>query len=277
MSPFLQASFQQALALQRQGRLPAAAKLYDTVLQLAPRHFDTLHMRGVLDLQLGNSQEAIRKIGQALRLNPGIAAAHCNLGNALSAAGKLSEAIASYNSATALDPKLVQAHFNRGNALRNLQRPREAVRSYQQAIACNPGHAEAHAGLAVALKDLGLLAEAVASCDQALALRPDYAEAHHNRGAVLMELRRLDEAILSYQAALRLAPGADFNLGNYLYTRMQACDWDNLPAELASLTAGIQAGRPIAAPFTLFGLVESRPLQPAAAPGRENPPGLFLQ
>jgi len=230
-----------------------AEPLYRQVLQAQPSHFDSLHLLGVIHYQRGEHAEALRQIDGALKINPHVAVAHNNRGNALKDLGRLDDAVASYDRAIALKPDYADAFYNRGNVLKSLKRLDEAVASYDKAIALKPGYAEAFNNRGGALKELkrhdeavasydSAIAlrpnyadalynranaltevkryeEAVASCDQAIALRPDLAEAFNNRGNALKELRRFDEALASYERAIALKP--DFadafnNRGNVL-------------------------------------------------------------
>lgn len=214
-----QQTFRQALALHQQGQFDRARQLYRDVLQHDPRHFDSLHLLGLVHVQCGEPEKGVGLIAQAIAVKPDFAEAHYNLGNALLSLGRAGEALASFDRALQLTPRDPQYHFERGNALKDLGRLDEALSSYDAAIRLSPGYAEAHNNRGIALKDSGRPAEALASYDRALSLRPRYAEALGNRGNALKELGRLDEALASYDAALRLKPDyaeAFSNRGNAL-------------------------------------------------------------
>jgi predicted O-linked N-acetylglucosamine transferase (SPINDLY family) len=206
IAPALTALFGQAVALHQAGRLAEAEPLYHQVLQAQPRHFDSLHLLGVIYYQRGNLQEAVRQIDLALRINPKAAAAHNNLGNALNDLGRTAEALASFDRAVALKPDYAEAWYNRGNTLRALDRCEDAVASFDRAVALRPDYAEAINNRGSALKSLERFDEALASFDHAVAVKPDYAEAWYNRGNALEELERYDEAIASCDRAIALRP-----------------------------------------------------------------------
>ena len=215
----LQAKLNQGMALHRQGKLADAERCYGEVLQQQPDHFDALHLLGVIAHQTRRTEQGVELIKRAIGLNPKVAAAHSNLGNALRDLKRPAEALASYDKAIALKPDYAEAHYNRGNALRELKRPAEALASYDKAIALKPDFAEAHNNRGNALRDLKRPAEALASYDRAIALKPDYAEAHSNRGNTLMNLKRPAEALASYDKAIALKPDfaeAHNNRGNAL-------------------------------------------------------------
>jgi len=60
-------------------------------------------------LRSGKVPEAIRHYEQALRLQPDLAEAHYNLGNALFQTGRISEAIGRYEVALQIKPDFAQA------------------------------------------------------------------------------------------------------------------------------------------------------------------------
>ncbi len=223
-SPEILITMQKALAFHRQGQLAQAEPLYREILKKVPGHGDALHLLGVIENQRRNYETAVQLIGQALKANPKSAAAHSNLGNALSGLKRLEEALASYDRALAIQPDFVDALNNRGNTLSGLERHDEALASYDRALAIRPDYVDALNNRGNALNDLERYEEALASCERALAIKPDYAEALNNRGNALNGLKRHDEALASYDRALALRPDyaeALNNRGNALNLLMR--------------------------------------------------------
>src|SRR5262249_35934374 len=101
--------FGQAVALHQAGRLAEAEPLYRKVLEAQPRHFDSLHLLGVIHYQRGDLRQAVCQIDAALQINPAVAAAHNNRGNALKDLGQPDAALASYDRAIALKPDYAEA------------------------------------------------------------------------------------------------------------------------------------------------------------------------
>jgi predicted O-linked N-acetylglucosamine transferase (SPINDLY family) len=233
-------ALEQAVKFHQQGQLGDAERLYREVLRTSPRDFDALHLLGVLKLQQGQPEEALRLTEAALEVdisspalhsNRGIALASlkrhdealasfdralaidgrnpgalCNRADTLCDLGRPAEALTAYDQALAIEPRLVSALVNRGLALRDIGRPAEALGSYDKALAAEPNDVEALNNRGVALRDLGRYADALASYDRALALRPNYVDALFNRGNALLALKRQAEAIVSYGKALALRP-----------------------------------------------------------------------
>ena len=232
----LSALLRAALGLHQAGRLAEAEDLYRRILAAQPRHFDSLHLLGVIFSQRGEHAAAVRQIEAAIAVNPGIAAAHNNRGVSLKALGRSSEALASfeqalglapdyldairnradalldlrrfenalagYDQAIALAPTVAPLFVRRGHALAALNRPEQAIDSYDRAIARDPNHRDAHLDRGIALAKLGRFDEAIASYENAIALNPSDAQAFSNRGAALKSLKRLDEALASCERAI---------------------------------------------------------------------------
>jgi len=205
-SAAVQAKFNEALALHQKHQLAQAQALYQQVLKLQPRHFDALHLMGVIAIQTNNPLRAIELIGRAIELNPDNAAFYIDRGNALKALKRPDEALESYERALAIRPDYAGALYNRGNVLQDLGRLAEALESYDRALAIKPDFAEALSNRGNALKDLKRLDDALESYERALAIKPDYAEALSNRGVALRDLKRFDEALESYGRALTIRP-----------------------------------------------------------------------
>src|SRR5712675_1676982 len=156
----IESQLEQAIALHQQGHLVRAKAAYENILKAEPKHFDALHLLGVIAIQEKQHQLAVDLIDQAIAINPNDAAFYSNRGIALQALKLLDAAVASYDQAIAVKPDYAEAHYNRGTALHELKRLEEAVAGY----------------------------------DKAIALRPDYAQAHNNRGNALRVLKRQDAA-----------------------------------------------------------------------------------
>ena len=102
--PALQARYREALALHQAGRLDAAEAGYRAILKRLPASFHALHMLGALHGQRDDWAEAEQLIARAVEVDPSVAAAHVNLGNARRLLGRRDEALASYERALALQP-----------------------------------------------------------------------------------------------------------------------------------------------------------------------------
>ena len=218
--------FLHGFGLHQKGHLAQAKTAYEQVLVRQPKHFDALHLLGVIASQSGNPVLAVDLMGRAIEINPCNAGVYSNRGNALQELRCWDEAVASYEKSIAINPVDADAFYNLGNALQKLKRLNEAVASYRKAIAIQPNFALAFNNCGNALKELGHLGEALASYDKAIALSPHYADVFYNRGNALKDCKRLEDAIASYDRAIAIDPvfsKALINRGNALQSLKQ---WD---------------------------------------------------
>ena len=161
---------QEAVALQRQGRLRDADKLYARVLKAAPENFDALHLSGLCKAQSGHMGEAYRLISAALRVNARVPDAWINQANVLHALKRDNEALTALDKALTLRPGDADALNNRGNALLALDRPHDALASFDAALAHSPRHGDALLNRGTARARLGQAADALADFDAVLSL-----------------------------------------------------------------------------------------------------------
>jgi superkiller protein 3 len=150
--------------------------------------------------------EAISRCEEAVRLKPGEAKLHNNLGAAMFRAGRVAEAIGHYETAVRLKPEYGDAHYNLGLALDESGRAAEAVKHYEAAVRGMPGYAEGHYRLGNALVQQGRIAEAVGRYAEAVRLKPEHVEARHNLGIALMQQGRAAEAVGQFRRAAVLEP-----------------------------------------------------------------------
>jgi DNA-binding transcriptional MerR regulator len=106
----------------------------------------------------------------ALALDPGLAAAHTNLGNLAYRRGQASAAREAFEAALALDPDQPEARFNLANLILESGDLELAVAELRRVLQVDPTFADAHYNLAVALERLGGRAQARAHLERYLAL-----------------------------------------------------------------------------------------------------------
>ncbi len=198
--------FQQAFALHQQGQLAQARIIYEAILNIQPRHFDSLHLLGMVEYQSGNPQRALKLINKAIGINPDFAIIYSNRGLVQQELKQFDAALASYDKAIALKPDYAEAYFFRGQVLHKLDQPDRSLESYDKAIAIKADFAEAYSNRGVLLQDLNQMDRALESYDKAIAIKADYAEANYNRGLVLQLRRQLDAAVESYDKAIAIKP-----------------------------------------------------------------------
>src|SRR5271165_795062 len=120
--------------LHQSGRFAQAQAIYEEILRKEPKHFDALHLLGVIAVQTRNPGRGVDLISRALEIDSTNAHAHFNRGLALQELGQLEAALASYDRAITMHGGFAEAYSNRGLVLKELGQLRAALASYDRAI-----------------------------------------------------------------------------------------------------------------------------------------------
>ncbi|MDE2660346.1 MAG: tetratricopeptide repeat protein [Acidobacteriota bacterium] len=155
---------------------------------------------------LGERDEAIRHLEDAVRVRPDFALALSDLGRLHFLNGDVERAVGFFNRAIAARPELPQAHHNLGT-VRLAQRNRERAEAhFRRALEEWPEFAEAHYGLGEALEARGESEDALRHYRRAASVKPDFALAHFRLGNLLANGGDEEASISHYEAALAAAP-----------------------------------------------------------------------
>jgi protein O-mannosyl-transferase len=144
------------------------------------------------------------------------AVAQYNLGQALSAQGRLDESIQHYKEALRIDPRSDKAHNNLGLTLAAQGKQDEAVQHYEAALGLNPNNEAAHINYGIDLAAMGRLDDAASHFQRALSIRPNDSLAHGQLGRVLSVQNKFEEARYHLSESLRIDPNepeAHYGLG----------------------------------------------------------------
>lgn len=160
----------QAISLEAQGQLAAAAELNEKALQLDPK----------------------------------LVAAHVNL---VSAYGRLHEpqkAEAHYRQAIALNPNAVDAHYNFGVLCISSNRIPEAKSALETALRLNPDYAEAHSNYGAVLQMQGNRRAAQREFEKAIELQPNLRAARFQLGRLYANDKRWDAAVAQFRQIVQV-------------------------------------------------------------------------
>ncbi len=217
--PAFDSRFQAAVECHRAGRLDEANMLYRQILDDAPGHPPTLHMRGIVFLQLGQLQGAIDALQAAVAADQARTEYRNDLGEAYRVAGNLDAAAEAFIAILAAEPDHAPATANLGVVRHAQGLLEDACGLYRRAIRLDPSNANALTNLGVALQALGKTADARHALLSARALDPDNAAIALNLGNLEMTEGNLEAAEGLYRESLTLDPGsaaAQVNLGRAL-------------------------------------------------------------
>ena len=141
-------------ALCKLGRFDEGEAYFKKALQTNPRHKKALpnyvaglNNKAIRLAQRGNPAAAVKIFSEALRLDPGNAETHYNLGVALDSLGRTDEAIEHFSEAVRLNPDNARAHNNLGALYAQQKKLDEAIRHFAEAVRIAPDFQAARSNL----------------------------------------------------------------------------------------------------------------------------------
>lgn len=231
-------------------------------LARAPHDGEALYLLGSTFLFESRFTDALGPLAEAAqrlqRRGVGYRLGHCHL-----ALGDLARAEEVLRREAQAYPESANAHNTLGVVLVNQGRTAEALNAFRAALRADPTHAEANNNAGNALHALVRDEEALPYLQRAVSAQPQLADAHMNLGLVLHALGRYDEAVAAFGRVLELAPRTPYALGAMVWSKLFACDWRDLDAQIAALRA--QVSELPAAPFTLIAVSDDLEEQRQAA------------
>lgn len=136
----IESLFQEAHRHHQEGRFEVAERLYSEILVDSPKHHDSLHHLGLIDLQFGRIHSAIDRIRMSLCIYPQQPVALSNLGHCLNVSGDHQSAHTVLMRAVEAEPGFFNAWMNLGNSQRALGLHSSARDSFRQALQLHPNH-----------------------------------------------------------------------------------------------------------------------------------------
>ncbi len=190
---FLQAQFEQAVTLHKQGNHKGVVKRLGRILKQAPDHPQVLNMCALSTAELGDFRAAVRMLEKAIRSNPGFGDSWINLGVVHQKSGDLEAAANAYDRFRTLNPGAPVGHLNYANTCQLLKHFDKAETAYEQVLSITPDNPVAWRNLSRASLHLGNWKNAVRAADRTLSLFPGHTGALAIKSVALMELGRNDE------------------------------------------------------------------------------------
>ncbi len=187
------------------GDYPKSEKYSQKAIKLQPGVAEAHFNLGIARLRQGKPLPAIDSFKQAIKLNPALAAAHNELGNAWQHANDLPQAVNSYRQALTLQPRYAEAACNLGAALHKIGDAEAAIKHYQSALAINPALQTAQLALGELLLSRDR-AGALRHCQAALTTAADNAETYSRLASLCKKLGLLEACLDCYEKALQLQP-----------------------------------------------------------------------
>jgi Tfp pilus assembly protein PilF len=110
----LEELFQLALDRHLTGQFLDVQRICERVLISDPSHEGSLSLLGLVMLQVGQTQKAVKYLSDAISINHQDPSLHNNLGSALYELALYEQAIKSFNQALDLNPEFSEALYNLG-------------------------------------------------------------------------------------------------------------------------------------------------------------------
>ena len=142
-----------------------SVKSVESVAKPAPEFSDNqktandLYLLGRNRFEAGDASGAIDAYLQSLKLEPGSAEVHLNLGHAYLKLQKDREAVKEFKEAIKLNPDVAETHYGLGYSNFRLGRFRDAADAFKKAVALDPKMSKAHFGLSLAYQELGMTSQ----------------------------------------------------------------------------------------------------------------------
>ncbi len=150
--------------------------------------------------------EALNAYEQAIRLDPGFAAAYRQKSLALYGLGRYEQALATCEQALRCDPQDIDVYYCKADALDSLGDNEEAIHVYEQVMLLDPNNVRGYYGKATLLEALDRREEALPLLEQAIHLAPDDVRGYYGKADILEALEQREEALVVLEQAIHLAP-----------------------------------------------------------------------
>ena len=188
--------FTQAVENQRKNNLLEAKKLYNSLINIDPNHFNSLHNLGLIYSKLSEFQKAIDCLKKAIEVNPSSLISHLSMAKVLFVTRKFNDSKKSYEKALEIDPNNVSAYVNLGVIALNFGEYEKAKVYCEKVLIIDPNNCNAFNNLGVIS---GRLNEHEKSCEyykKILLIEPDNLDANKNFANFhVSELKDFNKAI----------------------------------------------------------------------------------
>ncbi len=169
--------FLRAIALEDQGDLPGAIRVYKQVLKLDPDDIHTINSIAGVYGKLNHPDLERTWAQKAIAIDSSFAPAYINYGNASAALGDLSEARKSFLKAMELDPKNCMGFYSLGVLEEQEHHPDKALVLYRRSVEINPKFENGYFNMAAMYANARRWDEAEEALHKVLELNPEAEDA----------------------------------------------------------------------------------------------------
>ena len=145
----LNEEMRRAISFHKNGQLDQAEEIYKNVLISDPQQSDAQYLLGIISLNKGNYEAAIKLIDKAITIDPTKAPYYNDCAQAYTALAITENAINYYKKAITLNKDNIEAYNNIGNIFREIGEHEQAIIHLKKANDLDSTIAEGHYNLAL--------------------------------------------------------------------------------------------------------------------------------
>ena len=238
-----------------------AVNSYLKVLKIKPSSPEILMDIGSAYKKLGNFEESIRFYDLASKQGANNVDILLNKSNLLLQMGDVNNAKESCESLINSGFQNVNVLNTYGNILSELRIYDKSLECFEKAISLEQENAEAWAGKGNLYFKNRNYDKAIVAYETAIKLNSNDYVTHANLGYIFLQLGLIESARTSFLNALERHKDFENLFGIYIYTKLLACDWLNIDAELKEFILKLGTQDELAAnPFTLLAVIDDSKL-----------------
>ncbi len=202
----LSSQFNQAVALQQEGKLAEAAEKYQAILTLKPDYAEAHANLGVVWGRLGKYEEAVTAYETAMKLAPQFVQIWLNLGILHYRATEFEKAINAFDKFLEAQPQHVQARQLLGLALIEIGYNTAGIEQLQPTLTSVPNDVAVLYSLGLAYVRTNQMKEAEETVGKLAAFQTGSAASHLLKGQLQLARFEFEKAILDLKKAQELNP-----------------------------------------------------------------------
>lgn len=173
----------------------------------------------------GRLPESIFHAKRALKINANLPDTWNNLGSSLREVGQWDDAVLALNEAIARQSGFALALYNLGNAYLEKRDLKTAIHYYERALDADPNYASAHVNLGNCYRELRNYNEAEKFYLSGFELNPKLIETQFNLGIIYMEQQRYTDAISCFSKTITTDEYGVQSLPHIIGATQKICDW----------------------------------------------------
>ncbi len=186
------------------GKLLDAELCYKKILSKVPKHFDSLHLLGVVESQKGNNHKALKFINQALQINPNNYIAYNNLALVYKNLEMFKEALDNCEKAITLKVDYPDALSNKGKILIKIKKYEEAKSIFLKLNNLHAFNSDYYFNLAIINIEQGDEQEAIKNLNQTIKIKPNFPEPCFNLANIYLKNNQINIAKEYYNKCISM-------------------------------------------------------------------------